>query len=313
MNLEIINYIRREFLRVWPRQKVQNWFHKFQSFMKKAFLYFLLVDGAFIFLLPVLYMLLLSFFTAEDLLDTSIRWIPIHLFWENYRTAFELLSYPSSLMTTLMLTIVAVFGQTTFCSLAGYALGRLDFPGRRWIMNLVLLVLVIPNQAMVLPNYIYFCKLNLLSSIWPLILPELLGNGLYGALFIFIFRQVFAGIPKDLEEAAAIDGAGFLKTFRLVVAPLAQNAYITVGLFSFVFHWNEYIRPLYYLSVHGGKQTLSLALSYFFVIDWATGEPITNDAVKGAGIILVMAPIIFIYALVQKYFVTGVQLTGIKG
>lgn len=308
----INNYLKKELSQSWRMQKGLSWYNRAETFTKKVFLYVLLIDGAFIFLLPVLYMLLLSFFTAEDLLDASIRWIPVHFFWENYRIAFEMLSYPSSLIITLMLTGIAVFGQTTFCSLAGYALARLDFPGRQWIMNLVLLVLVIPSQAMVLPNYIYFYKLKLLSSIWPLILPELLGNGLYGALFIFIFRQVFADIPKDLEDAAAIDGAGLFKTFYLIVAPLAQNAYITVGLFSFVLHWNEYIRPLYYLSVHGGKKTLSLALSYFFSID-SFGNPMANDAVKGAGVILVMMPVILIYALVQKHFVTGVQLTGIKG
>jgi multiple sugar transport system permease protein len=174
-----------------------------------------------------------------------------------------------------------------------------------------MIVLVIPTQAMVIPNYIFYLKLGLNHTPWPLILPELLGNGLYGALFVFVFKQVFSGIPKDLEDAAAIDGAGFIKTFRSIVAPLAQNAYITVGLFSFVLHWNEYTRPLYYLSDQ--TKTLSLALSFLFVVNPTNGLPMANEAVQGAGIILMMAPVIIIYILVQKYFVQGVQLTGIKG
>lgn len=304
---------KRNAARKWITVRTSFWYIWLQSTFKKVILYLLLIDGAFVFLLPVLYMLILSFFTVEDLLDNSIRWVPVHLFVENYQTAFKLLDYISSLLTTLLLSMVAVFGQVIFGGFAGYALSREDLPCRKWIMGLVILVLVIPNQAMVLPNYIYFYKLRLQESIWPLILPELLGNGLYGALFIFVFRQVFTDIPKALEDAAAIDGAGFMKTFRLIVAPLAQNAYLTVGLFSFVLHWNEYIRPHSYLSVRGGIKTLSLALSYFFLYDPNTGLPITNEAVKGAGVILVMAPVVLIYSLVQKYFIKGIQFTGIKG
>lgn len=313
MICNLTRHIQKKIIRSWSVLKTHRLYQQSKSFTRKAFLYFLLVDGAFIFLLPVLYMLLLSFFTPEDLLDPSIRWIPVHFFLDNYRAAFELLDYPSSLVTTTILTLVAVLGQTTFCGLAGYTLARLDFPGKQVILGLVLTVLVIPNQAMTLPNYIFFNKLGLQDSIWPMILPESLGNGLYGALFVFIFRQVFAAIPKSLEDAAAIDGAGLLKTFRSIMAPLAQNAYITVGLFSFVLHWNEYIRPLSYLSVRGQTKTLSLALSYFYLYDPTTQLPVTNEAVKGAGVILLMAPVILIYILVQKYFVESVQLTGIKG
>jgi multiple sugar transport system permease protein len=286
--------------------------HKLQKLLKKGMLYFLLVDGAFIFLLPILYMLSLSFFTAEDLRDPSIRWIPVHFMMNNYRYAFQLLSYPKSLMTTLLTTSVAIFGQTIFCSLAGYALARLNFPGKKLMLGLVFMVLVIPTQALILPYYIFYLKLGLTRTLWPLILPEMLGNGLYGALFVFVFRQVFSGIPKDLEDAAAIDGAGLFKAFRLIMAPLAKTAYITVGLFSFVLHWNEYIRPLYFLGDQ--TRTLCYALSFLFPYNLQSGVPITTtEATRGAGIILVMAPVILIYILVQKYFIQGVQLTGIKG
>lgn len=278
---------------------------------KKGFLYFLLIDGAFIFLLPILYMLIISFFTAEDLLDSSIRWIPVHFHWENYRDAFRMLHFEKSVLVTLVVTVAAIFGQTVFCSLAGYALARINFPGKRWIFGAVLLILVIPAQAMILPNYIYFSRLRLIRSLWPLVLPELLGNGLYGALFVFVFRQVFMGIPKDLEDAAAIDGAGIVKTFRVIIAPVVKSAYVTVGLFSFVWHWNEYTRPLYYLDSQ--NQTLTLALSSLFVFDFRTGRTVATEAVQGAGVILVMLPVILIYIFVQRYFVQGVQMTGIKG
>lgn len=287
---------------VWNRCK---------SIGKKGFIYFLLIDGAFIFLLPILYMLIISFFTPEDLLDSSIRWIPVHFHWENYREAFRMTQYQKSVLITLVVTVTAIFGQTIFCSLAGYALARLQFPGKKWLFGAVLLVLVIPAQAMILPNYIYFSRLKLIRSLWPLILPELLGNGLYGALFVFVFRQVFMGIPKELEDAAAIDGAGIVKTFRLIIAPVVKIAYITVGLFSFVWHWNEYTRPLYYLDTN--NQTLTFMLSTLFTFDFRIGRSIASEAVQGAGVILVMAPVILIYIFVQKYFVQGVQMTGIKG
>lgn len=211
-------------------------------------------------------------------------------------------------MMTLLVTVVAISGQTIFCSLAGYALARLDFAAKKWIFGAMIVVLVLPAQALILPNYVFFSRLKLAHTLMPLILPELLGNGLYGALFVFVFRQFFMGIPKALEDAAAIDGAGIFVTFWRIVAPLAKTAYVTVGLFSFVWHWNEYTRPFYYLE--NNNQTLTLALSTLFYIN--NGRNLTNDAVQGAGVILVMAPIILIYILVQKYFVQGVQMTGIK-
>ncbi len=313
MKYHITSQLREKAIPIGAVVKTRPFYDHSKTVIKKILLYFFLIDGAFLFLLPVLYMLLLSLFTAEDLVDPSIRWIPIHLHLKNYYDAFKLLSYPSSLINTVLLTASAIIGQTVFCGLAGYTLARLSFPGKKLILVLVLTVLVIPNQSLVLPNYVFFQKIGLQNSIWPMMLPELVGNGLYSALFVFVFRQVFAGIPKDLEDAAAIDGAGLTKTFRLIVAPLAQNAYITVALFSFVFHWNEYTRPLSYLGMAGQTKTLSLALGYFYLYNPSTNLPIASEAVKGAGVILVMAPVILIYIVVQKYFTEGIQLTGIKG
>jgi multiple sugar transport system permease protein len=293
---------KNEIQAVWNRLKIIG---------KKGFLYFLLIDGAFIFLLPILYMLIISLFTPEDLLDSSIRWIPVHFHWENYLEAFRMTQYQKTVLITLVVTVAAIFGQTIFCSLAGYALARLEFPGKKWVFGAVLFILVIPAQALILPNYIYFSRIKLIRTHWPLILPELFGNGLYGALFVFVFRQVFMGIPKALEDAAAIDGAGIFKTFRLIIAPVVKSAYVTVGLFSFVWHWNEYTRPLYYLD--SNSQTLTYALSTLFTFDMRTGRTIASEAVQGAGVILVMLPVILIYIFVQKYFVQGVQMTGIKG
>ena len=199
---------------------------------KKGFLYFLLIDGAFIFALPILYMLIISVFTPADLLDSSIRWIPVHFHWQNYRDAFRMINYQKSVMVTLFVTVIAIFGQITFCSLAGYALGRINFPGKKWMFGAVLMVLVIPAQAVILPNYVFFSQLQLNHTVWPLVLPELLGNGLYGALFTFVFRQVFLGIPNDLEDAYHRRHR-YLDNFTRIMAPLAKTAYVTVGLFFF--------------------------------------------------------------------------------
>jgi multiple sugar transport system permease protein len=112
-----INRLQQKISQSWSLIKSHRLYHQSKKISVKTFLYILLVDGAFIFLLPVLYMLLLSFFTAEDLLDPSIRWIPVHLLWENYRTAFMMISYPSSIISTVLLTTIAVIGQTIFCGL----------------------------------------------------------------------------------------------------------------------------------------------------------------------------------------------------
>jgi multiple sugar transport system permease protein len=297
-----------------PRAKALrgHWiWSKLKRILGKVVLYFLLIDGAFVFLLPILYMLILSFFTAADLNDPSIRWIPVHFGLANFVTAWKTMAYPSSFTLTMYCTLAAIFGQTLFGSLAGYALARLEFRGRKLLLSLVIMILMIPAQALILPDYVFFVKLGLSKTVWPIILPELLGNGLYGALFVFIFRQVFRGIPKELEDAAAIDGAGAFRTLGSIMAPMAQNAYITVALFSFVFHWNEYTRPMNYLNSE--TKTLSFALSFLFPSGFQAASQGLNQAVQSAGIILVMAPVILIYVFVQRYFIQGVQLSGIKG
>ncbi|HEX2954196.1 MAG TPA: carbohydrate ABC transporter permease [Bacillota bacterium] len=186
---------------------------------KKLLLYLFLVDGAFVFLLPIIYMGVISVFTQEDLLDPSIRWIPVHFQWQNYVEAFNRLNYLPSLIHTLIATTFAILGQLLFCSLAGYALARMDFKGKKWAFVAVLLVLIIPAQAMTLPNFVFFARMHWNGTMLPITVPEMFGNGLYGALFVFIFRQVFSGFPKDLEDAAAIDGAGIFKTFFSIAAP----------------------------------------------------------------------------------------------
>ncbi len=282
---------------------------KARKILGKAVLYFLLADCAFVFILPILYMLVLSFFSSADLRDPSMRWIPARFQLDNFTAAFRMLSYPASLSLTLRCTLAAVFGQTVFCSMAGYALGRLEFRGRKPLMALVIAILMIPAQAFVLPDYVFFVKLGLSRSVLPVMLPDLLGNGLYGALFVFIFRQVFRAIPKELEDAAAIDGAGTFRTFAGVMAPMAQNAYVTVALFSFVFHWNEYTRPANYLDAQ--TKTLSFALSFLFP-NFTQPQQGLNEAVQAAGVVLVMLPVVLVYVFVQRYFIQGVQLSGLK-
>lgn len=283
--------------------------HRLKEIGRKALLYLFLINAAFIFVMPILYLVVVSISTPNDLMDPSIRWIPAHFEWKNYVEAFERLKYLSSLMTTMVTTSVAIIGQMLFCSLAGYALARLKFPGSKLVFGAVFLVLVIPSQAMALPNYVFFSRLHWSRSMLPLILPELLGNGLYGALFVFVFRQVFAGIPKEMEDAASIDGAGMFKTFFFIIAPLAKSAYATVGLFSFVWHWNEFSRPVLYLA--GETKTLTLALSTLFN---SPGLQYIPETLSSAAVILVMAPVILFYICVQKFFIQGIQLTGgVKG
>lgn len=282
---------------------------RFREFSQKALIYLFLIDAAFIFVMPIIYLGVVSLSTPNDLMDPSIRWIPAHFEWKNYVEAFDRLKYLSSLMATMTTTTVAIIGQMLFCSFAGYALARLKFPGSKLVFGAVLLVLVIPSQAMTLPNFVFFSRLHWSRSMLPLILPELFGNGLYGALFVFVFRQVFLGIPKEMEDAASIDGAGMFKTFFSIVAPLAKSAYATVGLFSFVWHWNEFARPVLYLA--GETKTLTLSLSTLFN---SPGLQYIPETLSSAAVILVMAPVMLFYVCVQKFFVQGIQLTGgVKG
>jgi len=284
---------------------------KARNFLLQAFISLLLIDVAFIFLVPIFRVISTSLMDILDLYDPTVVWLPRNWAFENYQLAYMALDYTQSLLNTLLVAGGAALLQTLACALAGYSFARFKFPGRDRMFLLVLFVMIVPPHALIIQNFILVSKLKWLETYWPFLVPEAFGMGLRGALFIFIYRQFFKGLPWELEDAAMIDGAGPLRIFFMVMLPLAKPAILVVFLFSFVWHWNNNLEPSIFLSHPEDfflPQRLSIvetALANFqFRGMWGTGTIM-------AATLLVILPLIILYIFTQRYFVESIERTGL--
>ena len=292
------------------------------GFLKVAFIYALLICIGFIYLYPILRMLSVSFMSLDDLLDSSIQWIPSTLSLANYRQAAASMDYMKSFFQSLLITGVPTLCNLFSCSLIGYGLARFRFKGHGLIMAVILFTFVLPSQIVMIPTYVLYSDMGILGTVWSFILPALVGQGLNAPIFILIFWQFFRTVPKALIEAAMIDGAGYFRSFVRVSLPSATPAFITVGLFSFVWYWNEsYLTELY---VHGvlsnsGLTTLIIQLRNFasnyssYATTAVSGATSLNEAIRMAGTLLAVLPLLILYFVLQRHFVESIDRTGITG
>jgi len=280
----------------------------------KIFIYLLLFDTAFIYLNPLFYMISSMVKSGPDILDPSVIWVPKSIFLGSLQEAWTTLNYPNAFMISLYLSTLAAVFQTVFCAVAGYAFARLHFPFKKFWMACLLLTFVVPPQVLILPMIVAANQMNLLNTFWPIILPTLFGHGLKGALFVIIYRQFFYTQPKELEEAAYMDGANVFKIFFRIMLPLARPAIIVVFLFSFVWSWNDFYYPSMYL-LQTDAQPLSLSLSqladYLKKKTELEGPSIFDNSIKMATSFLMIVPLILLYSFTQRWFVEGVERTGL--
>lgn len=286
------------------------------GFISKLIVFVLLVDVAFIYVYPILYMLSTMMMSTLDLVDPTIRWIPTKLSWDNLIKAFEGLEYWQGFIQTLFVSSIATIAQAISCAIAGYGFARYQFPGKNILFVLVFLSFIIPPQTIVIPLYLIYRNFGWLNSYLPLIVPEMLGLGLKGSLFIVIYRQFFIGLPHSLEEAARLDGANSLTIFTRVMLPLAKPAILVVTLFSFVWHWNDYYLPTMFISSQGKwslvrrLQGLQQTLDDIYDVN-PYGLSTMTEPVRMAGAFLVIAPILLLYFIAQRWFTESIERTGL--
>ena len=307
------------------RDRIRKFFMGTRSrngFLKTCFIYALLICIGFIYLYPILKMLSASFMSLDDLLDSSIQWIPSRFSLSNYNQAAASMDYPRSFLQSLLITGVPTLCNLISCSLVGYGLARFRFRGHGLIMAVIIFTFVLPSQIVMIPNYVLYSDMGILGTVWSFVLPSLLGQGLNAPIFILIFYQFFKTVPKVLIEAAMIDGAGHFKSFFRVSLPTAGPAFITVALFSFVWYWNEsYLTELY---VHGvmsssGLTTLIIQLQNFaanyssYAQTAVSGATSLNESIKMAGTLLAVLPLLILYFVLQRHFVESIDRTGITG
>ena len=242
-------------------------------------------------------------FRATLALEKSGRWrAGLDKYIDSYRWALRYIPFDAQLRNTLILVVLNVLGQLFACSLVAYAFARLNFYGRGFLFGLLLATMMLPGQVTMIPQFILWKTLGWYNTLRPLWVPAWFG----GAFFIFLLRQFFMTIPKELEDAAKIDGCGFFGIYWRIMLPLAGPAMATVAIFSFMGAWNDFLGPLVYLSDER-LFPLSLGLNQF------RQEQSAEWAMLMAASTLMMLPVIAVFFFCQRYFIQGVTLTGLKG
>lgn len=290
-----------------------NWFkgRRASNLIVKIIMLLLLVDVAYIFVMPILRLLSTSLMNVMDLYDPTVVWLPRRWAFENYSQAFTALAYGEALRNTVLIAGTCAILQTFSCALVGYGFARFKFPGRDRLFYLVLFAMIVPPHAIIIQLFVMVSSAHWLESYYPFLVPSAFGMGLRGALFVFIYRQFFKGLPWELEDAAMIDGASPLRVFYDIMLPLARPAILVVFLFSFVWHWNDDLEPSIYLSraeLFFLPQRLSVveaALSNMRLrAMWGTGTIM-------AATLLTILPLLVLYFFTQRFFIESIERTGL--
>ena len=268
----------------------------------KYLLYGILIVYAVLTLYPFIWAFTASFKPLKEIVSGDLSFIPKEFTTDAYAYIFGRSSlfsqwFINSVIISVIGTTVNIFLNT----MAGYALARLSFPGRQRIFYGLLAMMMVPSQVLLIPNYLILVNLGLLDSFGALIIPAAINIG-----NIFMMRQFFVSFPKDIEEAASIDGLGRFQTFFKIVMPLAMPSIATQAVFTFMGFWNEFMKPMLYISTQS-RYTLTLGLQTFQAKDGG----VRWDHTMAASIITII-PIIAIYLIFNKYFLKGIRMDGEK-
>lgn len=292
-----------------------------QGFGKQLVVYALLICIGFVYLYPMLYMISTSFMSRDDLLDTSVKWIPSTLYMQNFLDAAKSMDFWSSFGKGILIAGLPTICNVLICMVIGYGFARYNFKGKKVMMAILLFSYILPSQITMIPTYVLYNKMGILGTIWTFVLPALFGNGLNAPIFILIFYQFFRQIPKVLMEAASIDGAGHFKAFFKIAVPSAVPAIVTVVLFSFVWYWNEsYLTELYVQGL-ASKSIWTNLVVQLKNFDMAFNERATvgdtatalNESVRMAATTISILPLLIMYLILQKQFVESIDKAGITG
>lgn len=300
---------------------------RISSYVWPFFRFIIIFGLSFVILYPILYMISTSLRPQYEMSDPSVMWIPKTIRFDNFVEVWNAIDYPNTVWNTLVLNIVSSVLQVGTCALTGYGFARFKFKGKGVLFAIVLLQIIVPSQIILIPQYMQFRyfdifglfnalmgdSIRLVNTNLALYIPALFCNGIRSGLFIYLFRQFFRGLPKELEDAAYLDGCGPFKTFISVMVPNAASSFLTVFIFSIVWYWNDYYVTSMFFN---DPNTISLKISNIDVIIsmYLTGEVgVASDFLvwMEAGCLLAIAPIIIMYIFLQKYFTEGIARAGL--
>lgn len=291
---------------------------------------------SYVVLYPLLYMVSNAFKPVEQYYDPSVVWIPKSLTMENFKIVALVMDIGNVMKNTVIIELLPAVISAMVCMMIGYGLARFNFRGKRFVVACVILTIIVPQQTIASSLYSSFRyfdflgilkflhrfipavdTLNLIGTPWVTILPSLLGVGLKSGIFIFIYMQFFTGLPKELQEAAAIDGCGEFRTFLKIIVPTAKNINIAVLLLAVVWNWNDYYTPSMFIRT---KDTIATAMASF----QANLENLHNMGISVANIqtaqtqiqaacLITILPLVVLYIFLQKRFSEGIENSGLTG
>lgn len=294
----------------------------YDGLVYKIAVYGLLIVFSYVYLYPILFMIVNSFMGIDDLINDGVKWIPTKPQWENFTNSMKVLDIWNETQGFHLTSIFVATGyvlrvsiiSTVSSALIGYGFARFDFPGKKIMFALMLATFILPIQVMMTSLAGTYLNLGLINTEWTMLLPALFGQGLNQAIFILIFYQFFKTIPQVLYESAEVDGAGQMRIFRSISLPLAIPSIVIVFLFSFVWYWNETFMTQLFA---GGVQTLPIRLLNFRAayegLYQNTQVAALNEAIVMAGNLLTILPLLIIYFIGQKQFTESIDRTGITG
>lgn len=290
------------------------------------FRFFILFGLGFVILYPLIYMLSCAFRESSDMTDPTVMWITRHYTLDIIRETISAMDFGNTLLNTLKLNIGCSAVQVISCAITGYGFARFKFRGKSIMFGIVIMMILVPAQIISLPLYTQFryfgikgiFSINLIDSMACMYLPAATGNGIRSGLMILIFRQFFRGMPKELEDAAYLDGCGPFGTFLRVMMPNALSSLLTVFLFSVVFYWNDYYVSSTFFT---NNKTVSLMLKNLssqlslMLFNDATVQISEREQIvwMEAGCLISIMPILIMYIFLQKYFTEGIERSGIVG
>lgn len=258
--------------------------------------------GALIMVFPFVWMFLSAVKPVSQIFAVPPVWIPDPFVWENFARSLQAMPFDIAYFNSFYISAIVVASQLLTASMAAYAFAKIEFPGSNILFIVFLATMMVPDQVTLIPIYLIMDNIGWLDSHLSIIVP----NALFNAFGVFLLRQFIKGIPKEMEEAAIIDGANPLQIYIKVILPLIKSALSAFGIFSFMGIWNNFIQPLIFLS-STNKFTVPLMLEYF------KGQYITDWPLMMAGATISILPILIVYIFAQKKIIEGIALTGIKG
>jgi len=282
-----------------PRSKTPK--HS-SRFFWNVVVYALLVSGALVFVFPLFWALISSLKTDSQILQIPPQWLPNPIRWQNYPEALTYVPFARYAVNTLIIAIGAITGNLISCTLIAYGFARLRAPGKDFLFILLLSTMMLVDPVRIIPMYLEFKQLGWIDTFLPLIVPAFFGSPFY----VFLLRQFFLNIPRELEDAALIDGANRLQILIKVIVPLSKPALAAVAIFNFQGVWNDFLYPLVFLHKQS-NYTIALGLNFFrstYTVHWGYLMAATVTA---------LIPMILVFFFAQRYFIEGITFTGIKG